>query len=102
MKVGIVGLGLIGGSLARAFRKSGCAVYGCDRDKKTEDFALLDQSIAGTLDLSDPASRPEVILIAITPRSAEEWLQENAAAIAPGTLVIDCCGIKRDTNPMLE
>ncbi|MCR4711125.1 MAG: prephenate dehydrogenase [Clostridia bacterium] len=96
MKVGIVGLGLIGGSLARAFRKSGCAVYGCDRDKKTEDFALLDQSIAGTLDLSDPSSQPEVILIAITPRGAEEWLQENASAIAPGTLVIDCCGIKRD------
>ena len=93
MKIGIVGLGLIGGSLARALRRNGQRVLGCDRDPRTESFALLEGSIDGKFDLRESCA--DVILIAIKPRGAENWLRENAPDIAPGMLVIDCCGIKR-------
>ena len=43
MKIGIVGLGLIGGSFAKAYKSAGShAVYGCDTDGRILDFALLD------------------------------------------------------------
>ncbi|MFR6185202.1 MAG: hypothetical protein ACLUJG_06315 [Lawsonibacter sp.] len=39
MKVGIAGLGLIGGSLAKAYEKSGAAVYGYDGNRVVQDYA---------------------------------------------------------------
>ena len=41
MKVGIAGLGLIGGSLAKAYEKSGAAVYGYDGNRVVQDYAKL-------------------------------------------------------------
>ena len=46
MKIGIVGLGLIGGSFAKAYKSAGShAVYGCDTDGRILEFALLDLSL---------------------------------------------------------
>ncbi len=39
MNIGIVGLGLIGGSMARAYKKAGATVLGCDRARLTHVFA---------------------------------------------------------------
>ncbi|MGI6177355.1 MAG: prephenate dehydrogenase [Eubacterium sp.] len=78
MTVGVVGLGLIGGSLARAYKRSGCTVYGADTDKITMDFSVL----AGAVDkeLTDE-NIPEcdVIFLAITPEKTVEWLKDHAA-----------------------
>lgn len=41
MKVGIAGLGLIGGSLAKAYNRSGAVVYGYDGNRVVQDFAKL-------------------------------------------------------------
>ena len=41
MNIGIVGLGLIGGSMAKAYKKAGAAVLGCDRDRVVTDFAKM-------------------------------------------------------------
>ena len=46
MKIGIVGLGLIGGSFAKAYKSAGShTVYGCDTDARILDFALLDGAV---------------------------------------------------------
>lgn len=92
MKVGIVGLGLIGGSMAKAYTKAGHTVYGADLDKVTLGWAKLSGIIADPL---DNLAECDLILLAITPHAAAEWLKENAPTIDKHTLVVDLCGNKR-------
>lgn len=95
MTVGIVGLGLIGGSLAKAYKKTqGIIVYGEDADRSIQDFARLSGAIDGGLHL-DSIKRCDLILIAINPAQAVAWLEKNAPHIDKKTLVMDCCGTKR-------
>ncbi|MGN0659194.1 MAG: prephenate dehydrogenase [Emergencia sp.] len=93
MNIGIVGLGLIGGSMAKAYKKAGATVLGCDRDRLTTEFAQMAEAIDGELD-EDHFRSCDLIMIAIPPVQAVRWLEENAPGLS-GTLVIDCCGIKR-------
>jgi len=95
MKVGILGLGLIGGSLARAYAIEGHTVYAADKDSATLAFAMLAGAVHGTLDEeSIPAC--DLILLAIYPAGSAAWLAENAPFINPRSLVIDCCGVKKE------
>ncbi len=94
MTVGILGLGLIGGSLARAYTKSGHTVYVCDKDEPMVAFAELAGVVHGRLDRSTIGDC-ELILLAIYAGGSASWLEENAHLITRDTLVIDCCGIKK-------
>ena len=95
MTVGIVGLGLIGGSFAKAYAAEGHTVYGADRDRSVLEFAVMSGVVAGELQ-EDTISQCDLILIALYPRASIQWLEQNAARIRPGTLVLDCCGVKRE------
>lgn len=95
MKVGVLGLGLIGGSLARAYKKAGHTVYAFDVDKSILEFAQL----AGVVD--NPLSKESIsncnlILLSIYADASATWLEENAKYLSHSALVIDCCGIKND------
>ena len=93
MTVGILGLGLIGGSLARAYAMAGHTVYAADSDSQMLSFAQL----AGAVDAPmTPESIPEcdLILLAIYPGGCVRWLEENARHIRSDALVMDCCGVK--------
>lgn len=93
MTVGILGLGLIGGSLARAYALAGHTVFAADSDKQMLSFAQL----AGAVDAPmTPENIPEcdLILLAIYPEGCVRWLEENARHISENALVIDCCGVK--------
>lgn len=95
MIVGIVGLGLIGGSFAKAFQESGYVeVLGFDRDQSVLSFAEISGAIDGLLD-KDALSRCDLILIAIRPQAAIAYLTEMAPFIGKKPVVIDCCGTKR-------
>ena len=91
MKVGIVGLGLIGGSLARDLRDDGCTVFGVDRDPTTVRRAVDENVIAGAL---DPASVDAVVL-AVPVRAAPAWLDTLAPDLAPGAVITDVGSTKR-------
>lgn len=93
MTVGILGLGLIGGSLARAYAKAAHIVYAADRDAQIEDFALLSGAVNGKLD-KVTIQKCELILLSIYSEACVTWLKEHAPYISNNTLVIDCCGIK--------
>lgn len=93
MIYGIVGLGLIGGSLAKAFHAAGFAVYGADRDASMQEFALLSNVLTGALDAST-IGQCDCLLLAISPAAACQWLEEHAAQIPASCLVMDCCGTK--------
>ena len=94
MKIGIVGLGLIGGSLARAYHKSGHEVYGCNRNKVVQDYARLEGTLTGELN-RETMAQCDAIFICLYPQKAIEFLEENAPVIPKNALVIDCCGTKR-------
>ena len=66
MKVGIVGLGLIGGSLARAFTESGEAeVYGCDKNATTQEFARISGVVSPLITSTESAPAFSPLLISV-------------------------------------
>ena len=95
MNVGILGLGLIGGSLARAYALEGHNVFACEKDESMLSFAMLAGAVQGKLDEST-IPQCDLILLAIYPGGSAAWLEENAHRISQNTLVLDCCGIKRE------
>ena len=95
MTVGILGLGLIGGSLARAYALEGHTVYAAEKDETILSFAMLAGAVHGRLE-EKTISLCDLILLAIYPGGSAAWLEENGARIAPSTLVLDCCGIKEE------
>lgn len=95
MTVGILGLGLIGGSLARAYSKAEHTVYVADCDEQMVDFAILAGVIHGKLD-SNTIPKCDLLLLAIYADASASWLEKNASCIGKDTLVIDCCGIKEE------
>ena len=95
MRVGILGLGLIGGSLARAYALEGHTVLAREKDESILSFAMLAGAVHGKLDESTIPSC-DLILLAIYPGGSAFWLEQHAHLVSPTTLVLDCCGIKRE------
>lgn len=95
MTVGIIGLGLIGGSLAKAFKKHTThRVLGYDLDRSVTQYAQLTNTIDGIVD-EQSIAQCELLLVAVYPRATVTYLTDMAHAITAGTVVIDCGGIKR-------
>ena len=95
MTVGILGLGLIGGSLARAYALAGHRVCAADADESILAFAQLAGAVDSPL-TAETIGECELILLAIYPEGSAAWLAENARHISPNALVMDCCGVKRE------
>jgi len=95
MNVGILGLGLIGGSLARAYTLEGHSVFAAEKDNSMLSFAMLAGAVQGKLD-ENTIPQCDLILLAIYPGGSAGWLEENAPLINKDALVLDCCGIKRE------
>ena len=94
MTAGIVGLGLIGGSFAKAYHEAGHTVLGFDTDRATLDFALLSGAVHGELTAENIASC-DIVLVCIFPAAAVDYVRRLAPHIGPHPVVIDCCGTKR-------
>lgn len=95
MKIGILGLGLIGGSMARCYSKAGHTVYACDKDETIMSFAELSGCIQGPL-TEETIPQCDLILLAIYPQASASWLEENAHLVSQNALVMDLCGIKEE------
>ncbi len=95
MKVGILGLGLIGGSLARAYALEGHTVFAAEKDSQMLSFAMLAGAVHGELN-AESIPQCDLILLAIYPGGSAGWLEENAHLVSPEALVLDCCGVKRE------
>ncbi len=93
--IGIVGLGLIGGSMAKAIKfHTDHTVYGADLNTDTMALAFASGAIDNTL---DPQSIGEcdLLLAALPPQALLAWASENAPLIAPSAVLVDLCGVKR-------
>lgn len=95
MTVGIVGLGLIGGSLARAYHDAGWRVLAHNRSASVTEFAQMAGAVDAPL-TKENLSECDLLLLAVYPQAATEYLEENAEIIGKNAVVIDCCGTKRD------
>ena len=94
MIVGIVGLGLIGGSAAKAFKAAGYTVLSYDIDSSITGFARLEGTVDAELTVENMASC-DLVLLTATPKAVAGFLQENAKHISSQALVIDFCGTKQ-------
>ena len=95
MNVGILGLGLIGGSLARAYALEGHTVYAIQRNETILSFAMLAGAVHGKLN-EETIPKCDLILLAIYPDGSASWLEKNAHLISKDALVLDCCGVKQE------
>lgn len=93
--IGIVGLGLIGGSFAKAYHAAGWRVYAFDINEDTMAVATIDETIQGVLD-EDAIAECDLILLALYPGGCIDWLSCHASLIPKGCLVIDTAGVKRE------
>lgn len=94
MNIGIVGLGLIGGSLAKAYKRGDHRIFGIDKDNLITEFAIMAHAVDKPLTDSN-MNECDVIFLAITPEAAVDWYGINAPKLSKQTIVIDCCGTKR-------
>ena len=95
MNVGILGLGLIGGSFARAYAKAGHTVYACNRSRDMLEFAMLAGAVHGELK-EETIGLCDLIILSIYPEGCAAWLEKQGSRIAKTALVIDACGTKID------
>ena len=93
MKIGIVGLGLIGGSMAKALAGKH-TVYGADLRpevlKEAQDACVISAVLDG-----NTLGACELVMLALFPQQAARYAQEHAAQFQKGAVVMDLCGVKR-------
>ncbi len=94
MTVGIVGLGLISGSMAKAYSEACHRVLADNRNKTILDFAILDGAVSAPLD-EENIKTCDLILVGLPPEASIAWITDHAHEIDPHTVVMDLCGTKR-------
>lgn len=94
MKVGIVGLGLIGGSFAWAYHNDGHQVLAFNRTRSVLDFAMLSGAVDGEL-TEENAGDCDLILVTLYPQAAIDYIDKMGPHFGKKPLVMDCCGTKR-------
>ena len=95
-KVAVIGLGLIGGSLAYALRgfRSG-VVVGCDIDPKVREAAVKSKAVfKAYADAGDAMEDADLVVFCTYPKTILELVKNHRDRLKPGAVVSDVCGIK--------
>ena len=92
----IVGLGLMGGSYARALKRLGYHVSALDRSEETIAYALRERIISeGAAGENDEMNRSaDAIIFALYPRIFPDWVRDHRHLFRPGLLMTDVTGVK--------
>ena len=95
LTIGIVGLGLIGGSLAKATKKNTeHKVYAYDISEDTLSRALKEKAIDKELTETN-LKECDYVFIPLYPEAVKEYITKNAGNFKENAVVIDCAGVKR-------
>lgn len=92
----IVGLGLLGGSYAKALKKQGFTVNAITRSQRSIDYALENKIIdEGAANVDETLlQKADVIVFALYPHVFVEWIQDNGHLLKEGTILTDVTGVK--------
>lgn len=95
MKVGIIGLGLMGGSLAKAISfGTEHTVWGSNRSREAVDKALFVGAIEKELQPED-LKLCDLVIVALYPQATVDYIKTNASKFKKGAVVMDISGVKR-------
>lgn len=95
MKVGIIGLGLMGGSLAKAISYgTEHTVWGTNRSKEAVQKALFVGAIEKELEVAD-LKECDLVIVSLYPQATIDYIKDNARNFKKGAIVIDISGVKR-------
>ena len=93
-KVLIVGLGLSGGSYARALKRLGFCVLAMDKDPKAIEYALLEHMIDKGATDDSLLKEADCIVIALYPSLVKDWIEAHQEHFKSGVVLTDVTGIK--------
>lgn len=94
MKIGIVGLGLIGGSMAKAIKKNTDEIcYGLDINKAVIASALAQETIDDEINV-DSLNKCDIVIVSLYPKETIDFILGNKDKFKKGGIVIDACGVK--------
>ena len=95
MRIAVVGLGLIGGSMAKSIKaRTAHTVYGADLDRETLTMARMCGAMDAPL-TEENLPQCDLVLVAICPGAAIQWVTDHADKIAKSAILVDLCGVKR-------
>lgn len=92
----IVGLGLMGGSYAKALKRLGYKVYAIDRNEESISYAINENIIDDGRSFPDPEliSKADAVIFALYPEAFREWIRENQQYFHEGVMITDVTGVK--------
>lgn len=95
-KILIVGLGLLGGSYAKALTKKGFTVTAITRSQSSIDYALAEGMIAKGAAFVDEdlVKEADIVVFALYPHIFIEWIKENQHLFKSGAIITDVTGVK--------
>lgn len=96
MKIAVIGLGLIGGSFAKATKqRTSHELYGFDLDNEVQLLARLSGAMDAPL-TDEILPECDLVIVALRPQAAENWVEAHKTQLGSGNcLVVDICGVKR-------
>ena len=102
MKIAVVGLGIIGGSIAKALKKyTDHRLIGINRSRAPIDKALE----CGAIDQAgdrEALRTADMLFLGTYPDASVEFVKDNAPYINKSCIVVDTCGIKSDICPRMN
>ena len=101
LQIGIVGLGLIGGSIAKNLSKKGYKVYANDLSKESLKNALNEKKIEGLLEDLDQ-NNPFILIFTIPVLSINKELKRNNELLSKALFITDCLSVKNPLKKEIE
>lgn len=93
MKILVVGMGLIGGSVCKALKKnSSYTIHGCDVDESILEKAMADGAIDGTGKMEDGIY--DICIVCLHQRIAQPCMRQALPFLKKGSILMDMCGLK--------
>ena len=103
MNIGIVGLGLIGGTYAKALKKYPYTIYGIDINQESLDYGLKEGFIdVGTTTPKDVLNKLDVVFLCLYPEATIKFVQQNISNFKRDAIISDVVGIKRKLVDMFD
>ncbi|MBR5295571.1 MAG: prephenate dehydrogenase, partial [Clostridia bacterium] len=97
-KILIVGLGLLGGSYAKALKKKGYTVYAIDKESESVEYALKEKIIdrGSTIVNESFLKEANITVFALYPHVFLEWIEKYGNKFPAGAYLTDVTGVKQN------